>query len=50
MSTSGGTDLNGSFVGGVPWLPVHAGELQVNTDLTKPIELCLSLGYALIEP
>ena len=28
VSTSGGTDLNGSFVGGIPWLPVHDGELQ----------------------
>jgi len=27
-STSGGTDLNGSFVGAVPWLPVEEGELQ----------------------
>jgi len=27
-STSGGTDLNGSFNGGNPWLPVYSGELQ----------------------
>jgi acetoacetyl-CoA synthetase len=28
FSTSGGTDLCTAFVGGVPTLPVHAGELQ----------------------
>ena len=28
FSTSGGTDLCTAFVGGVPLLPVHAGELQ----------------------
>jgi len=27
-SISGGTDINGCFAGGVPILPVHAGELQ----------------------
>ena len=27
-SISGGTDINGCFAGGVPTLPVHAGELQ----------------------
>lgn len=27
-STSGGTDLNGSFHGGNPWLPVYEAELQ----------------------
>ncbi len=27
-SISGGTDINGSFAGGVPILPVYAGELQ----------------------
>ena len=33
VSTSGGTDLNGSFFGGVPWLPIYEGELQVRTCL-----------------
>lgn len=28
FSTSGGTDLCTAFVGGAPYLPVHAGELQ----------------------
>mmetsp|Transcript_33874 Transcript_33874/g.54676 ORF Transcript_33874/g.54676 Transcript_33874/m.54676 type:complete len:450 (+) Transcript_33874:204-1553(+) len=28
VSTSGGTDLNGSFFGGNPWLPVYDGQLQ----------------------
>ena len=27
-SISGGTDLNGCFVGGVPWRPVIRGEIQ----------------------
>jgi acetoacetyl-CoA synthetase len=30
-STSGGTDLCTAFVGGVPLLPVHAGELQARS-------------------
>jgi acetoacetyl-CoA synthetase len=30
-STSGGTDLCTAFVGGVPLLPVHAGELQTRS-------------------
>ncbi|CCL98680.1 uncharacterized protein FIBRA_00682 [Fibroporia radiculosa] len=28
ISVSGGTDVCGAFVGGVPMLPVHAGEIQ----------------------
>ena len=28
VSMSGGTDVVSAFVGGCPWLPVHAGELQ----------------------
>ncbi|HEX6869057.1 MAG TPA: acetoacetate--CoA ligase [Candidatus Limnocylindrales bacterium] len=28
VSMSGGTDVVSAFVGGSPWLPVHAGELQ----------------------
>jgi acetoacetyl-CoA synthetase len=31
FSTSGGTDLATAFVGGVPNLPVHAGELQARS-------------------
>jgi acetoacetyl-CoA synthetase len=31
FSTSGGTDLCTAFVGGVPTLPVHRGELQART-------------------
>jgi acetoacetyl-CoA synthetase len=28
ISISGGTDIVGCFVGGVPWMPVYAGEIQ----------------------
>src|SRR6201999_1724133 len=31
FSTSGGTDVVSAFVGGVPTLPVHAGELQARS-------------------
>lgn len=31
VSTSGGTDLCTAFVGGVPTLPVHAGEIQTRS-------------------
>ena len=41
VSTSGGTDLNGSFVGGNPWLPVYEDELQ------SPL---LGLDVAVLDP
>jgi acetoacetyl-CoA synthetase len=31
VSMSGGTDVCSAFVGGCPWLPVHAGELQARS-------------------
>ncbi|MFL5671780.1 MAG: acetoacetate--CoA ligase [Chloroflexota bacterium] len=31
VSMSGGTDVCSAFVGGSPWLPVHAGELQARS-------------------
>lgn len=37
FSTSGGTDLCTAFVGGVPTLPVHRGELQARA-LGAPVE------------
>jgi acetoacetyl-CoA synthetase len=48
FSTSGGTDLCTAFVGGVPTLPVHAGELQARC-LGASIEAWSEDGRPLVD-
>jgi acetoacetyl-CoA synthetase len=47
FSTSGGTDLCTAFVGGVPTLPVYAGELQARA-LGAKVEAWDEQGHALV--
>jgi acetoacetyl-CoA synthetase len=48
FSTSGGTDLCTAFVGGVPTLPVHAGELQARA-LGAKVEAWDDAGRPLVD-
>ena len=48
FSTSGGTDLCTAFVGGVPTLPVHRGELQARA-LGAKVEAYDEAGNAVID-
>ena len=48
FSTSGGTDLCTAFVGGVPTLPVNAGELQARA-LGAAVEAWDEQGHPLVE-
>jgi acetoacetyl-CoA synthetase len=48
FSTSGGTDVCTAFVGGVPTLPVHAGELQARA-LGAAVEAWDEQGRALVD-
>jgi acetoacetyl-CoA synthetase len=47
FSTSGGTDVCTAFVGGVPTLPVHRGELQARS-LGAAVEAWDERGHALV--
>jgi acetoacetyl-CoA synthetase len=47
VSLSGGTDVASAFVGGVPTLPVHAGELQARS-LGASVEAFDEAGQSLI--
>lgn len=46
-SMSGGTDIVSCFAGGVPWLPVHRGELQCRM-LGMKVEALDEQGHAII--
>ena len=48
FSTSGGTDLCTAFVGGVPVLPVHSGELQARC-LGAKVEAWDEQGHPLVD-
>jgi len=48
FSTSGGTDLCTAFIGGVPVLPVHAGELQARS-LGAKVEAFGEDGNSLVD-
>ena len=47
VSMSGGTDVVSAFVGGCPWLPVHAGELQARA-LGARVEAFDSAGRSVV--